>query len=120
MHRLQCTITYNYGQNLNILAGILILSILVFIICKIALGSLKPASSAHRLFSIINRCFGLRYFFVFFDAISLEMFGLCLMNFAGIGTKSSSVIVGFIISVIIMVAYVIMYAYAFWSIRKLV
>ena len=115
---LRCSLLYNYGQNLNILLAALVVSGLVTLICKMALEKVGPNSKNHAYWSLINRYFGLRYFFVFFDAVFLELFGLCLINFKSITSSSGPVTLGFIISALVVLLYAGMYAYAYFSIKE--
>ena len=116
---LQCSLMYNYGHNLNILLAALVISGLVTILCKSVLKSVQKSSKIHDYCSLVNRYFGLRYFFLFFDAVFLELFGLCLLNFKSITSSTGPILLGFIISVIIVLLYAGMYAYAYYSIKKL-
>ena len=111
---MHCNIFANYGHNINILWASLFVSSTVFLLCHFLLKK-KPES---KTLQVINKNFGWRYFFVFMDAVVLELFGLCILNFSKVERKTSAIDGGFAFSFILLVFYVAFYAATFVAIKS--
>jgi len=77
-------------------------SVTVSSLCHFLL-KLRPDS---KILKLLDDNFGWRYFLVFMDAVVLELFGLCLLNFSKVRHKTPAVDGGFAFSFIVLVFYV--------------
>jgi hypothetical protein len=108
----QCNILYNYGAKLLTLFVYLLLGITVSGIC---LGIYKRHNripftpKTMFIVALVNDYFGVRYFVSLMEAVSAELLGDMFHNIF-IGPKTGPVTLGFVISLMILIYYVV---YAF-------
>lgn len=110
---LQCNIFANYGHNIDILWAALFVSSVVFAVSHFLLKK-KPDN---KFIQLLNKNFGFRYFFIFMDAVLLELFGLCILNFSKVEHKTSAIDGGFAFSFILLIYYLGYYSVTFLSIK---
>lgn len=114
---LRCDLFTNYGQNLNILMAGLVLSLLTWVICRLLARKLTSPRSAY-LLEILRDSFGLRYAASWFDAVSLDLIGLCILNLPYVNKNNSGIDAGFAVSIIILVGYAVYYSAMTYQIYK--
>lgn len=115
----QCNIFANFGQNFNIMLAAFTFNFIIFTITQ---GYNRVTAEQHKGGSgfglRIRKHLGLRYFYQFFDAYNLEIMGIALINISNVTEKKEN-IVGFILSCLVFLYYVIFYSCAFkfvWSV----
>ena len=128
---LRCNAFENYGQNINILWAALILSVTVYLVCKLMLKPLfskAAASSANsdiksknklNIVETIDYNFGLRYFFLFMDGVSLELIGLSILNIVKLRSQSGAA-GGGALSFIILIYYICYYGLLAYGLKLFV
>jgi hypothetical protein len=112
-----CDLFTNYGQNLNILAAGLILALVVWGVCKLVSSKLTTPRATYIL-EIIQEAFGLRYAASWFDSVSLDLMGLCIINLQYMSQGGNGITIGFIVSVIILFGYAVYYGLMAYQISK--
>jgi hypothetical protein len=117
MAGVRCDLFTNYGHNLNILAAGLILTLIVWGTCKIIAPNLTSPRATHIL-DILKEAFGLRYAASWFDSVSLDLIGLCILNLPYINQSNTGITIGFIVSVVILAGYALYYAGMAYQISK--
>lgn len=115
----RCDLFSNYGQNLNILAAGLVLAGSVWAACYF-FAKKGTSPKAGYAIEIIRDSFGLRYAASWFDSVSLDLIGLCILNLPHVSKGNTGLDTGFVVSVIVLTGYACYYSMMSYHIFKYV
>jgi len=106
----KCNIFLNFGEDLVTTAGILILNLLVSLTFLLAWlkkpSDYKPTSLCGRLFAIVGRSYGVKYFFTKIDGMSLEIMIYLVINGLNPDKSEAVLFAGFFVSWIVFAIYI--------------